>query len=551
MKKFLAWPVVVGLLLATPLLFAQNSLAESYRAQMLPMFLDYIQIGSMSDNDAEWMTPGQEEMAARLEQDIQQLIHGQKGFHLHVSADKYLYINIDSNLKKKNIPVLGISAHYDTTPDINGMGIKGRVIHNYDGGIINLTPNETDPEKQKVIDPDTDPYLSHVVGQTIVVADTNGTTNLGADDKAGLTIVMTLLKTLVENPKLRHGPISIVLAPNEDVGRAAERIELEYYHPDYAFDFDGEVNNEILIANFSADRILVRNPATIIYEITLTGEGNFGHQSYAKTNGYKNSPRPTSTIGSFAYDITENSSCQFVRKTPDLVSVSHSQGKKGPIETITYFLRCDTVADFLAYQDRLQHEMDQLAKETQVVLSLQIQQTPFHDPNAGLALIKLVSTATKAENLPEASELNKGYLEPHTLDSYSVDFRSRYFDKQEGQQYIENIQHAVDSLSQRLQIKLEMEIIKQYENVEYGVPADAKDIIEVAMNRAGLIPNFKKERAGTTSAMIMAQLGFGGYTVFTGQVNPHAFTEWLSEEDMFKSYEVALNLVQEMTQHKQ
>lgn len=452
MKKFLAWPIVVGLLLATPLLFAQNSLAESYRAQMLPMFLDYIQIGSMSDNDAEWMTPGQEEMAARLEQDIQQLIHGQKGFHLHVSADKYLYINIDSNLKKKNIPVLGISAHYDTTPDINGMGIKGRVIHNYDGGIINLTPNETDPEKQKVIDPDTDPYLSHVVGQTIVVADTNGTTNLGADDKAGLTIVMTLLKTLVENPSLPHGPIDIVLAPNEDVGRAAERIELDYYAPDYAFDFDGETNNEVIVENFTAEKILV------------TVHGINGHQSYAATNGYRNSSAPVAYI---------------------------------------------------------------------------------------------IDHVAMLENLPNYSQGDEGYIEPHHIsynaenNTSTIDFRLRYFDREQGKAWKERLLTAVTSAMVIYDVKINVDIILQYDNVANGVKPEAKEILANAMNRAGLIPNFKKERAGTTSAMIMAQLGFGGYTVFTGQVNPHAFTEWLSEEDMFKSYEVALNLVQEMIQHKQ
>ena len=68
------------------------------------------------------------------------------------------------------------------------------------------------------------------------------------------------------------------------------------------------------------------------------------------------------------------------------------------------------------------------------------------------------------------------------------------------------------------------------------------------MKDAGVTPDPKKERAGTTSAMIMAKHGFGGYTVFTGQNNPHAFTEWLSEEDMFKAYKVALNLVQQVAQ---
>ena len=96
--------------------------------------------------------------------------------------------------------------------------------------------------------------------------------------------------------------------------------------------------------------------------------------------------------------------------------------------------------------------------------------------------------------------------------------------------------------------KITVEITKQYENVAYGVKPEALGLLTAAMKEAGVTPKTQKERAGTTSAMIMAKHGFGGYTVFTGQNNPHAFTEWLSEEDMFKAYKVALNLVKQVAQ---
>lgn len=414
---------------------------------MIPSFVRYAKIGSMSDDNAEWMTPGQEVMANVLEQDIQDILEDmdiEEGglFVMHVSKDKYIYINIASNMKNRKVPTLGISAHYDTTPDIIGENIQPQVIKKYDGKPIQL-------KNGHVIDFNSDPYLQKMVGKTIVTSD--GTTNLGADDKAGVTIVMTLLKTLAENPKIPHGPISIVLTPNEDVGRSAERLELEYYNPDYAYDFDGGVNGEVIIGNFSADKILV------------TAQGVNGHQSYAATNGYKNSVKP--------------------------------------------------IAD-------------------------------------------LVAVAAKTENLPNYSTGEKGYLEPHHFaydaenNTTTVDFRARYFAQEEGKKYQQRIQHAADSLSKALDVAINVQIIKQYENVEYGVKPEAKQIIETAMNEAGIKPDFKKERAGTTSAMIMAKHGFGGYTVFTGQNNPHAFTEWLSEEDMFKAYEVALNLVKQVAQMK-
>ena len=435
MKKLLAWPLVAALFLSGATAFAQGKIADKYRAEMLPRFVSYVQIDSMSDNQAEWMTPGQEKMAQFLYDEIKAF-----GFPTYFSKDKYIYVNIPSNLKTRKAPKLGLSAHYDTTPDIIGNGVKPQVIKNYDGNPIVLKNNH-------VINFKSDPYLKNMIGKTIVTSD--GTTNLGADDKAGLTIIVTLLQTLAENPKMPHGPIDIVLTPNEDVGRSAERLELEYYHPDYAYDFDGGVNGEVVIANFSADRVVV------------TAQGVNGHQSYAADNGYLNSVKP--------------------------------------------------IAD-------------------------------------------LIAVAVPTKSLPNHSRGDQGYLEPHHIEydpvknTHMVDCRLRYFDPEEGKRYLQGIQHTADSLQQVLGTKITVEITKQYENVAYGVKPEALGLLTAAMKEAGVTPKTQKERAGTTSAMIMAKHGFGGYTVFTGQNNPHAFTEWLSEEDMFKAYKVALNLVKQVAQ---
>ncbi len=453
MRKLLAWPLACVLLLGAGTGFAKSmsfettptelvtpkntsGIADRYRAGMIPRFVKYVQIGSMSDVNAEWMTPGQETMAQVLYEDIKEF-----GFPTHLSQDKYIYVNIPSNLRKE-APILGISAHYDTTPDIIGEGVRPQIIKNYNGLPIKL-------KNGHVIDFTSDPYLRNMIGKTIVTSD--GTTNLGADDKAGVTIVVTLLKTLAENPKLPHGHIQIVITPNEDVGRSAERLELKYYHPDYAYDFDGGVNGEVVVGNFSADRVVV------------TAKGINGHQSYAAENGYRNSAKP--------------------------------------------------IAD-------------------------------------------LIATAAPTQDLPNNSSGEEGYVEPHHIEYnaadnvHKVDFRLRYFDQKEGQKYLQRIEHAADSLSKALDIAIDVQVTKQYENVEYGVKPEAFGLLSAAMKDAGVLPQPKKERAGTTSAMIMAKHGFGGYTVFTGQNNPHAFTEWLSEEDMFKAYKVALNLVHQVAQLK-
>lgn len=431
MKKFFAYFVLAALCLTGAEAFAGGDVADGYRAGMIPRFVKYVQTDSRSDNDAEWMTPGQEKMARLLFQEIRAF-----GFPAHLSSDYYIYVNIPSNLPDgRRAPALGISAHYDTTPEIARVGIKAQVIARYDGNPIHLKNNH-------ILNFDTDPYLRRMVGKTIVTSD--GTTNLGADDKAGITIVVTLLQTLAENPSIPHGPVQIVLTPNEDVGRSAERLDLNYYHPDFAYDFDGGVDGETIIGNFSAERVIV------------TSYGVNGHQSYAADNGYLNAVAP------------------------------------------------------------LAHIIDRVALN---------------------------------ESLPNRSSGFQGYVEPNRItydaetNSYSVDFRFRYFSKEDGQRYHKRLRQAVLDAKNVYGVRIEVKTETQYENVEYGVKPEALTLLQAAMQDASVTPQLKKERAGTTSAMIMAKHGFGGYTLFTGQNNPHSYTEWLSEEDMFNSYRVALNLV--------
>ena len=442
MKKANVLIALCAFLFSTVAVFAQSNLAAQYRSGMLPMFLEYVQIGSMSDYKAEWMTPGQKKMAKRLYQDIVPF-----GFPTYFSEDKYIYVNIPSNLTSRQAPRLGLSVHYDTTPDIIGENIHPQVIKNYNGKPIHLKHNNV------VIDPN-DPdntanaYLKRLIGQTIVTAD--GTTNLGADDKAGVVIMMTLIKTLAENPQLPHGDIDIVFTPNEDVGRSAERLDINYYKPDYAFDFDASVDGEVIVGNFSADRIVIRAQAVP------------GHQSYAAENGYRNA--------------------------------------------------VDPIAFITAYTAR-------------------------------------------PHNLPNRSTGKQGYIEPrHDLEQEAssdyVAFHYRYFNQRDGKRWHRRLDRAIKIAEKMFDVKITKEVTKQYENVKCGVKPEIKQIAQAAMDAAGVTPRYVEERAGTTIAMMMAKYGFGGYTFFTGQVNPHKDQEWLSEYDMFKAYEVALNLVHEVAQMK-
>ncbi len=411
----------------------QNArLAAQYRAGMLNRFLKYTTYDSQSSDNQD-LTPEQIETAKKLFAEIQKF-----GFKTTLSEHYYIYVEIPSNLEW-NVPTLGFSCHYDTTPDIIGKGIKAQTIEKYDGKPIEL-------KNGHVMTVETDPYLKQMIGKTIVTSD--GTTMLSADDKAGVSVIVTFIQTLAENPSKKHGNIQIVITPNEDVGRSADYIEETPYNPDIAFDFDGGVNGEVVVGNFNAEKVIYR-----VFGVN-------GHQSEAATNGYRNAWKPACELG---------------------------------------------------------------------------------------------AACAKEEWLPNNSRGQQGYVELHHMDMSDgkvnvaeLDFRLRDFH----QQNIDNWKNYADSVakdvSAKYGVKIERAIAKQYGNVAESIHPQARQVVTNAFKNAGVTPNFKEERAGTTASMLMLKLGRGAYTVFTGQNNPHAFTEWLSEEDMFKAYLVALNLADEV-----
>ncbi len=422
-------------LIAAPLPQPDNTpLATHYRPTLLQRFLTYTTYDSQSDNDQD-ITPEQIETAQKLYQEIKAF-----GFPTKLTAHYYIYVEVPSNLDHETA-TLGFSCHYDTTPDVAGKNIKANVIKKYDGKPIVLKNNH-------VIDFNSDPYLKQMVGKTVVTSD--GTTMLSGDDKAGVSIMVTLLQTLAEHPDKKHGTIQIVITPNEDVGRSADYIEETPYRPDIAFDFDGKVDGEVTVGNFNAERV--------VYRVT----GVNGHQSHAAHNGYKNAWKPACELG---------------------------------------------------------------------------------------------AACAKDEWLPNNSDGDKGYAELHHMNMVDgkmseaeLDFRLRSFKQADIESWKNYAQQKADSLATRYGVQIERQVFKQYQNVGENIHPQARPVVEQAFARAGATPNFQVERAGTTASMLMLKLGKGAYTIFTGQNNAHNFTEWLSEEDMYKAYLVALNIVDEMVQ---
>ncbi|KIC15872.1 peptidase T [Leisingera sp. ANG-Vp] len=148
-------------------------------------------------------------------------------------------------------PTIGLLAHVDTAPQFNASGVKPRVIKGYNGGDITFPD---DPHL--VLSPADHPYLAQKQGDDLVTA--SGTTLLGADDKAGVAIIMTMARHLLQNPDLKHGPVRIAFTPDEEIGRGVTEQLPKDLGADFAYTLDGGELGEIEYESFSADRAVVR-----------------------------------------------------------------------------------------------------------------------------------------------------------------------------------------------------------------------------------------------------------------------------------------------------
>lgn len=165
----------------------------------------------------------------------------------HLDEHGYVYATIPGN-SEKAVPVICFCSHMDTAPDFTGTGVKPQIVRNYAGGDIELIG---DPSR--VIRVAEHPELNNQIGNDIVTTD--GTTLLGADDKAGLAEIMTAAQILVDNPDIRHGTIKILFTPDEEVGRGVNKVDLKKLGADFAYTMDGETAGHIEDETFSADGV--------------------------------------------------------------------------------------------------------------------------------------------------------------------------------------------------------------------------------------------------------------------------------------------------------
>lgn len=227
---------------------------------IISRFISYVIVDTQSDADSE-TTPSTEKQWVLAKQLVDEL----KNIGLsEVEIDEkgYIMATLPSNLDY-DVPTIGFVSHYDTTPDFTGTNVNPLIVEDYDGEDIIINP-----ELNIVLSPKHFEDLLLYKGQTLITTD--GTTLLGADDKAGITEIVTAMEFLIKNPDIKHGKIRIGFTPDEEIGRGAHHFDVEKFGADWAYTMDGSQIGELEYENFNAAGV------------KLTFSGKSVHPGYAK-----------------------------------------------------------------------------------------------------------------------------------------------------------------------------------------------------------------------------------------------------------------------------
>ncbi len=211
-------------------------------SEVLNHFLKYISFDTQSKEETEAVpsTEKQKVFARELASELQAM----KALNVRVDEHSYVYATIPAT-SEKEIPVLGFIAHMDTSPAYSGSDVKPHIVRNYDGGDILMNQDTGLTMKAQDF-----PDLLKYMGQDIITTD--GTTLLGADDKAGVAEIMAMAEHLLAHPEIPHGTIQIGFTPDEEVGRGADFFDVEDFHADVAYTVDGGGLGELEYENFNA-----------------------------------------------------------------------------------------------------------------------------------------------------------------------------------------------------------------------------------------------------------------------------------------------------------
>ena len=221
---------------------------DNYKFTVVDRFLKYVKYDTQSKEDSPTFPSDQKqlELSKALVEELKEL-----GLEdAHMDDNGYVIATLPANTDKEVDPI-GFISHVDTSPAVSGKDVKPQIHENYQGGDIVVNK-----ENNVVIEEDNNPELKDLKGYDIITTD--GTTLLGADDKAGLAEIMDAVNYLVNHPEVKHGEIKIVFTPDEEVGRGAEKFDVEKVGAKYAYTIDGSTRGEVETETFSADAVVIK-----------------------------------------------------------------------------------------------------------------------------------------------------------------------------------------------------------------------------------------------------------------------------------------------------
>ncbi len=261
------------------------------KQHIINRFVSYVTIDTESDpkSDTTPSTKKQWDLANKLAEELKAI--GMQDVTIDENA--YIMATLPSNVDHE-VPTIGFISHFDTSPDFTGANVKPQIVENYNGKDIVLNA-----EEDIVLSPDYFEDLLLYKGQTLITTD--GTTLLGADDKAGITEIVSAMEYLINHPEIQHGPIRVGFTPDEEIGRGAHKFDVEKFGADWAYTMDGSQIGELEYENFNAAGAVVKVKGKIV------------HPGYAKGK-----------MVNSMYIATE-----FINSLPRLETPEHTEGYEG------------------------------------------------------------------------------------------------------------------------------------------------------------------------------------------------------------------------------
>lgn len=261
------------------------------KQHIINRFISYVTIDTESDpgSDTTPSTEKQWNLANILVEELKEI--GMSDVTIDDNA--YVMATLPSNIDK-DVPVIGFVSHFDTSPDFKGANVNPKIIENYNGEDIVLNEKEN-----TILSPSYFEDLLQYKGQTLITTD--GTTLLGADDKAGICEIVSALEYLIQHPEIKHGKIRVCFTPDEEIGRGAHKFDVAKFGAEWAYTMDGSQIGELEYENFNAAKAVV------------TIQGKIVHPGYAKGK----------MINSL-YIATD-----FINSLPRLETPEHTEGREG------------------------------------------------------------------------------------------------------------------------------------------------------------------------------------------------------------------------------